>query len=114
MTNGFYNDAGTLTANQLARASAVVAEFQSVEAGFDKLPTETELKQGATTYAADTGTANTYVVTLPYAPASYAAGLFVVMKVLTTNTGASTFNANALGAIAITSVGRNRDSQATL
>jgi hypothetical protein len=101
MTNGFYNDAGTLTANQLARASAVVAEFQSVKAGFDKLPTETELKQGATTYAADTGTANTYVVTLPYAPASYAAGLFVVMKVLTTNTGASTFNANALGAIAL-------------
>lgn len=49
-------------------------------------------------YAADTGTANTYAITLSPAPAALAAGQRVRFKVANANTGASTLNVNSLGA----------------
>lgn len=52
-------------------------------------------------YGADAGANDTYVVTLPEAPASYTDGLTIRFKANTANTGASTLNVNSLGAIAI-------------
>jgi len=49
-------------------------------------------------YSVDTGSVNTYVVTLNPAPASYAVGLQVFLKITNANTGASTLNVNSLGA----------------
>jgi|GEM_PF-2380594 len=49
-------------------------------------------------YAADTGAANAYVVTLPTAPAAYVAGQMFAFKALNTNTTTSTLNVNGLGA----------------
>lgn len=49
-------------------------------------------------YAADTGTANTYAITLSPAPAALAAGQRVRFKVANANTAASTLNVNSLGA----------------
>lgn len=97
MTNGFFNHDNPEARRTIARAESVNATFQAVAAGFDKLPTEDEQKQGRATYGADTGAANTYVVTLPYAPASYVDGLEIIFKPAHTNTGASTINVNALG-----------------
>lgn len=56
---------------------------------------------GPINYAADTGTANTYVVTLSPAWSSLATGNLVAFTVLNTNTGASTLNVNGLGAKSI-------------
>jgi hypothetical protein len=62
--------------------------------------------QGNTkTYAADTGTANTYAVALSPALGAYAAGVGVEFRVTNANTGASTLNVNGLGAKALTKSG---------
>lgn len=58
--------------------------------------------QGSTfTYAAATGTANNFIVTLAPPPASYTTGMVVRFTSNMTITGASTLNVNGLGAIAI-------------
>lgn len=101
MSNDYYNDTGTLENNTLARAPQVVAEFQTVEAGFDKLPGYRTLNENRIGYLADTGAADAYVVTFATAPIAYNAGLHINMKVATTNTGASTVNVNSLGVKAI-------------
>lgn len=53
---------------------------------------------GATTYAADGGSNDTYAVTLNPAPTAYSAGMFIFFKANTANTGACTLNVNSLGA----------------
>lgn len=99
MANDFFDsgDYSALTALTLARAESVNSIISAIEAGFDKLPGELPLKQNRVTYAADSGAANAYVVTLTHAPASYTAGLHVAMKATNANTGASTVNVNGLG-----------------
>ena len=97
----FYTYGDTLIANTLARAADVKAEFQGIEAGFDMLPEPTEVKLGTVQWGIDSGSANVYVVALPYAPAAYTAGMVVRFKPLADNTGASTVNVNSLGAKAI-------------
>ncbi|WP_211093588.1 hypothetical protein [Cohnella fermenti] len=52
-------------------------------------------------YAAATGSANTYAVTLSPAPSSLTAGLALAAQISTANTGASTINVNGLGAKSI-------------
>jgi hypothetical protein len=56
-------------------------------------------------YAADSGTANAYAVTLANSPGSYVAGQRVVFKVANANTGASTINVNSLGTKSLTKSG---------
>lgn len=50
------------------------------------------------TYAADTGAANAYVVTLVPAPSAYVTGMVVRFKAANANTTTSTINVNTLGA----------------
>lgn len=56
---------------------------------------------GANAFLADTGTPNSYVVTPTIPLGSYAAGDTLVFKAANANTGASTLNVSALGAVAI-------------
>ena len=49
-------------------------------------------------YAAATGSANNYAVTLSPAPTAYVDGMAVAVKINVNNTGASTINVNGLGA----------------
>ena len=53
---------------------------------------------GATYYAVDTGTANSYAVSITPVPASYSDGMGIVVKIAYDSTGASTINVNNLGA----------------
>ncbi|MBP2230826.1 hypothetical protein J2847_004135 [Azospirillum agricola] len=87
MTNGFFNHDNPESRRTLARAESINATFQAVQDGFDKLPTEDQLKQGRATYGTDSGAANAYVVTLPYAPAAYTEGMEIVFRPLAANTG---------------------------
>lgn len=48
-------------------------------------------------YGTDTGSANTYAVTVNPAPTSYVAGMAVTFLATNANTGASTINVNGLG-----------------
>lgn len=60
-----------------------------------------QLQNSAGQYAVDSGAADAYVISLSPAPSAYATGMTIKVKISATNTGASTINANALGAKAI-------------
>jgi hypothetical protein len=97
MSNDFFAPTA-LTKHTVARAETVNAQFSAVEAGFDKLPTEAQLKRGTASYAADTGTANALVVDLPHSIAAYVNGMEVtVKKSASANTAAATINVDAVG-----------------
>lgn len=61
-------------------------------------PSTKQVQNGAFNYVLDTGAADAYVCTLSPAPSTYVAGLDIYLKIANTNTGASTVNANSLGA----------------
>ena len=86
----------TIAAGTRALASQVNTVSNAISAGFDKLPTEIELKLGTTRYAVDTGAADAYIVTLPYVP-TLTDGFNLSFKTVNANTGASTINVNSLG-----------------
>jgi hypothetical protein len=56
---------------------------------------------GFSNYATDTGSVNSYVLTLTPPPVAYEAGMLVTFNPANTNTGASVININALGAVSI-------------
>ena len=60
------------------------------------------------TYAADTASSDTYVISLSTAPASYTTGMVIYFKAVTANTGACTINVNNLGAKSLKSL-NNQD-----
>jgi hypothetical protein len=97
MTNNYFDHDTPLTRHTLARAEALNSLFSAIEAGFDLLSDPDALNEGRAIYAADTGSANTYVVALTKVPTAYTAGMSVLMKVATANTGASTVDVNELG-----------------
>lgn len=96
MANGFYARTYDFAARTKARGEEVKSELDALVAGFDKLPTEAQLKTGVINYAVDTGAANAYVVTLPYVPV-LADGIEVAFKATNASTGASTLNVNSTG-----------------
>ncbi len=57
--------------------------------------------EGALDYAASTGSANAYVLTLSPALDAHIAGMPIMMKANHSNTGAATVNINSMGAVAI-------------
>lgn len=104
MSNDWYNNT-TTAATRLgtARSSDYNAKFAELVTSFGLLPGRDEMHEGRINYAADTGAADAYVVTLSKAPSSYSAGMAVHFKVGAgnTNTGASTINVNSVGAAGI-------------
>lgn len=72
-----------------------------VTAGFDKLPTPAKVNGNYAHYAAATGSANTYAVTLSTQIVALADGLGVRFKANLANSGAATLNVNSLGAKSI-------------
>jgi hypothetical protein len=94
----FFDASGNRISDGLtARASDVNTLRDEVGAGFDLLPDVARLNAGTVNFAVDTGTANTYLVSLSQTPASYTDGLLVTMRPLNSNTGASTINVDSLG-----------------
>jgi len=85
----------------LARSEAVNAVFNAIKAYTDSLPAVSKIIAGTVTYAADSGAADAYVVTLNPAPLAYSEGMTVDFKATNANTGASTINVNSLGVKAI-------------
>lgn len=106
-TTGYFTDGNAATG---VSATVVPAEFLNAmmleimgavtgagltlsKSSFNQLYTaiQTIAQGGASNYAADTGTANTYQATYSPTVAAPADGMFRAFKVKTTNTGASTF-----------------------
>ncbi len=100
MANDYFNHSTTATRHTRGRAEAIDSLAESIEDGFDLLPSLSALQHGTGLYLVDTGAADAYVVTFGVAP-TYTAGLTVLMRAANANTGASTVNVNALGVKAI-------------
>jgi hypothetical protein len=99
-TNEYFDNSlfSALEAGTRARGEAVDGKLDGATAGFDKLPTEAQLKRGTINYAgASTGSGGAYIVTLPYTPSGYVDGLDIFFKANHASPGASTANVNSLG-----------------
>jgi hypothetical protein len=81
----------------LAKSSDVNAIKAATAIAFGLLPSETKLQRGTVNFAVDTGTANSYVVTLDASITTYTDGLQVVFRPLNSNTDISTINLNGIG-----------------
>lgn len=101
MSNEYFNHTAPLARHTLGRAESVNSIFNAVAAGFDKLPDPDVLNQSRSNFAVDTGTANTYVVAMPNTWTGYVNGATALIKISTTNTGASSLNVDGLGARSI-------------
>lgn len=97
--------ANDILANQIVEAVYDGTQFyvmHVISAGEITATHQTEAaRAGIHQYAADSGSANTYAVTLSPAATVYTAGMVARFKAANANTGASTLNVNAIGAIAI-------------
>ena len=101
--NDYFSASGfTFTPGTTARATTVTSALEGIEAGFDKLPDEAEVKLDTISYGTAGGTANAYTVTLPHPQIVYTDGMRVVFKPGDTNTGASTINVDSIGIKSIT------------
>jgi hypothetical protein len=96
---------GDIVAGQMVTAKYDGTNFQ-ISAGSATGATAAGVQQETYTYAADTGAANAYAVTLTPTPA-LVAGSEVTFKAANANTGASTLAVNGGSAIAITKNGNS-------
>lgn len=101
MANQYFDNTNSFDAHTLARAEQVKAAFESVEAAFGKLPSPGELNQDRVAWGVDSGTADTYIVTLPHSTGIYVEGMTIRFKPTHGNTGASTVNVNGAGTVSI-------------
>lgn len=83
-----------------AAGDAAAGKFLKADGSWQPAATQAGVQQESYTYAADTGSANAYAVTLSPVP-TLVAGSEVVFKAANANTGASTLAVNGGSAIAI-------------
>lgn len=93
----------TVANGALSLTSANIATYSAAPFIPAKLPAIPAVVQNSTwTYAVDTsGAANTIAASLSPTPAALTAGMRVYVKIANSITGATTFNLNGLGAIAV-------------
>jgi hypothetical protein len=95
-----FNPPADIAQITLAKSSDVNAVKAATGIAFGLLPDETKLQQNKVTYEVDTGTANTYQISLPNIT-SYDDGLAISFKPLNSNTTQATIQINSLGAKSI-------------
>jgi hypothetical protein len=92
-----FNPPADIAQITLAKSSVVNAVKAATGIAFALLPNETKLQRGTVNFSVDTGTANSYVVTLDASITTYTDGLQVVFRPLNSNTDISTINLNGIG-----------------
>lgn len=97
MTAAYTPSGNAATRHNTARATNVENEFQSVSDGLATFPNASDMKNGTTSYAVDTGTANALLVAMPTTATAYTDGMLVVVKALVSNTGSTTINVDGIG-----------------
>src|SRR5437879_687546 len=101
MSNDYFNENGDPVTLNRGTSSLIRNVFILIRQGFDKLPSLTTLFGGKVSYAADTGAANAYVISVNAAIVAYVDGQQFSFKASAANTTASTININSIGAISI-------------
>ena len=103
-TDGSALNSSDIADGMIAIMSYDGTNFQLLNPNNANYITQTQSQNQSNSYAADTGAANAYAITLSPAPSAYIAGQFFKVKIANANTGASTLNVNSLGAINIVHV----------
>jgi hypothetical protein len=106
MTNGYYNSSGAPAYLSRGSSATIDTEYDSVEDGFDKLPTLNQIYGGSANFVADTGVVNAAVAVLSTNLSALYEGLEVVVKMVATNTGATTMAVTGVSAFGAKSVFR--------
>jgi hypothetical protein len=102
MANSYYNFSPSFVPNTKVRSDEVNAQYSSLEAAFDLLPTVPgSIVAGTSWLGVESGSGNAYAVTMPNTRTSNAEGDRVLFKATHTNTGAATLNVDGLGALSI-------------
>lgn len=96
LTNGNNPNPGDLIVGMLAEFQYDGTNFQLMNPA--SWASQVAIQNSSYIYASDTGTANTYAITLSPVPAAYVTGMKVSTKIVHTNTGASTLALNGLSA----------------
>lgn len=101
MTNPYFNHDSNRVAQGTRALDAQINNIaDEIALGFDRLPTEAELKENRTGFGVATGTANILAVVLPYTP-TLGDGFNFFVRFIATSTGAATINVNSTGTKAI-------------
>lgn len=101
LTNSVSRDgAGSMSGNLNMGTSYRITNLAVGSARTDSIRLS-QVQDSTVTYAADSGAADAYVVTLSPAITAYATGMKVRFLATNANTGASTLNVNSVGATAI-------------
>lgn len=99
--NDYFNHVNNrVAAGSRALDSQINNIADEVALGFDRIPTEVQLKEGTAGFGTDTGLVDALVVTLPYLP-TLTDGFVFFIRITITNTGPATLNINATGAKSI-------------
>ena len=103
MPNNYYSRLRDLIPFTRARSGDIDAEFNAIEAGFGRLPADPNaLARGTSTLGVESGTGNSYIVTMPNPRAMNVDGDHVAFRATHTNTDNITLNVDGIGAINFT------------
>jgi len=102
MANNYYTFTPEFVPGQKVRSDDVNTQLSSIEVGFDQLPGDTSaITRGVSTLGTESGTGNTYTITMDDTRTSYQEGDRVSFRATHTNTGAATINVDTLGSKAL-------------
>ena len=102
MPNNYYDFNSDFVPGQKVRSDDMNVELNGIEGGFDLLPTDsTALLRGTNYLGVESGSGNSYVVTLTDARTSYQEGDKIAFRATHVNTAAASINLDGLGLIAL-------------
>jgi hypothetical protein len=101
MANPYYNFTSTFIPQTKVRSDDMNTELDDITSGFDLLPGVGDaITRGVTYLGIESGSVNTYTVTMPDTRTAYAEGDRVAFRATHTNTGPSVINIDTIGAVA--------------
>ena len=102
MANNYYTFTPEFVPAQKVRSDEVNLQYSNIETAFDALPTDIDAIVNGTTYVGtESGSGNSYIVTLADPRTALAEGDHISFLATHTNTGASQLNLDGLGLISI-------------
>ena len=100
MANNYYTFDPQFVPGQKVRSDDMNLQLGNVETGFDALPADTAAVTRGTTYlGVESGSGNSYVVTLPDVRTQYLEGDKISFRATHVNTGATSINIDGIGLI---------------
>jgi hypothetical protein len=102
MANNYYIFSPAFVPGAKVRSDEVNAQYTAIEQAFDLLPSDSEAITNGTTYVGvESGSGNSYIVTLPDVRTALQEGDHISFLATHTNTGASQINVDGLGLITL-------------